>query len=183
VALLLFLATLSLRANEKPNYEKELTALIEDFLSSVRYSRDYKKRKKEAFENIPLVIKYCEQYRIDPLLQGINFAFEASWKNHAKGKDGEKGIGQTMPGKFYRGIDLKTIEGQIEGSTKRLRYALDQCDGNLRKALTHYVCGHCVSKSERTQRKIKLRHLLYEDAVNYYRRGIKNTSKPFDKLL
>lgn len=171
VVILLFLCTTSIRANgiAYKQYEKELILLVDDFLLTVRHSKNYEKRKEEARKNIPLVIKYCKQYKLDPLLHGLVLREEAGWKPHAKGKKGEHGIGQVMPGKFYEGIDLTTIEGQIEGSAKRLRYAFDQCGGDLYKALTHYGCGHCISSSERTKRKMKYRKEEYEKLVKKYR--------------
>lgn len=151
----------------------ELKNYVEDYLSVVCKMPGFKKRKEKALSNIPYIINICRKYsdekiQIDPLLVAAIMRLEASWKNDVIGKKGEIGIMQVMPGKISRKYDMSTPQGQIEAGIEKLRYAFDECNYDLKKALTHYASGKCISKSERTKRKIKLRIKHYKNAVERY---------------
>ena len=127
-------------------------------------------RSEMAKEVVPTVVKYSHEYAVDPLLVACLISWESSWRPRP-GALGERGPMQVMPGKWSLRFDLDTLDGQMEAGIARLSLAFEKC-GTLERALTHYASGSCVSKSERTQRKIRYR-VRYYQKVNEKFRGEK----------
>lgn len=153
---LFWLAVLDL-AKAKTNEE-----ILHDYVSHF-FRQSKQKKKDKALKKIPFVIEQCNKQGIDPLLLACIISHESTWCETAIGKAGEIGLTQIMPNKYSRRFNLKTIEGQIEAGAIRLGEAFRKCGPDVKRALTHYASGKCVSDKERTKRKMTYRH-------NYYRR-------------
>ena len=117
------------------------------------------KYAQSAKRLIPPLIKYAKKYNVDPLLIGCIFYWESSWRNF-EGDKGEIGPGHTIPSKRLSEFNLGTLEGQIEASVYMWRLSIIKCK-TLEKALTRYLSGKCVSKSEKTKKKVQYRKRYY----------------------
>ena len=142
--------------------EAELVSFVDEFHAGMkpRYAR-------KAKELIPYVLKHSEGYGVDPLLVAVIISRESSWR-HFDGALGERGPMHVLPSRWSKPYNLETIDGQIEAGCARLRAAMDKCP-SLERALTHYACGRCVSKSEITKRKIRSRVRFYQRSVERFR--------------
>jgi hypothetical protein len=164
IAILVWLALWLPPVQAAETETKTLVAYVDWFHRSVQASRS-----QTAKELIPTVITYAKKYNLDPLLVACLISFESSWRSRA-GALNEIGYMQIMPGKWSEQFELTTQRGQIEAGAYRLRLAFIKCR-SLEGALTHYACGRCVSKSERTKRKIQYRKKYYERMVKRFKNG------------
>lgn len=154
------------QAQKRIDYEAALTDYVAWFHQNLN-----DKRKDRALEKVPLVIKYANKYGLDPLLLACIVSLESSWKTDARGSLGERGLLQIMPGRWAKRFDLSTAEGQLDAGAYRLRMALTQCRNDLEKALTHYACGRCVSKSDRTKKKMGYRYRYFKRMAKKFVHG------------
>lgn len=154
-----------------PYYEHELTDYVNWFHRHMK-----PQYAKNARKIIPPTVKYAQKHGVDPLLLGCLFSFESSWRNF-EGIRGELGPGNVMPGKWIKqlGLELKTLDGQIEAAAVILAKSFEDCGGNLQRAITYYACGKCVSQSPVTKRKMRYR-------VEYYKRTVKKFRDRFLKI-
>lgn len=145
---------------EQSDYTKEeghriIASYIDWFHTNVNPSRS-----ESAKEIIPYILRYSEQYKVDPLLVACLISLESSWRPR-DGTKGEAGYMQVMRNKWSRKFDLDTPDGQVHAGIARLALAFEECV-TVAKALTHYGSGGCVSQSERTHKKIRYRVWYYK---------------------
>jgi len=146
--------------------ELELIEFVDDFLYTVRLMPSFEKRRADALANISIILKYCDQYQIDPLLVAVIMRFESSWKTTAVGKLGELGVMQTMP-RLFKKFDLNTADGQIHAGVSHLRASLNACGGDLEQGLNYYGANRCKP----ILRFVRWRLGAYKRAVRKYREG------------
>jgi len=152
-------------------YQVELEAYVSTFLHTVRLMRSYEQRKADALGTIPLIIKFCDQYDIDPLLVAVVMTFESSWRPNVTGSRGELGVMQTMP-RHFRSFDLSTPEGQIHAGVSHLRASLDACGGDLEQGLNYYGSGRCKP----VLKFVRWRVNAYRRAIKRFRKEVKETA-------
>ncbi len=143
-----------------------------DYVDWFHRNMDQKYAEK-AKRLVPVLLKYSNKYKVDPFLMAQTFSSESSWRKF-EGKLGERGPGHVMPGKWVDQFDLETMDGQVEASAFLWRMALDKCISkdpleHIEMAFTHYVHGGCVSKSDSTRSKVKLRIRKYRKAVAMFK--------------
>lgn len=148
--------------------EVELMEFIDDFLHTVRLMPSFEKRRADALSCIPIILKYCDRYDVDPLLVAVIMRFESSWKPAAVGKLGELGVMQTMP-RLFREFDLNTTDGQIHAGVSHLRASLDACGGNIEQGINYYGANRCKP----ILRFVKWRFGAYKRAKEKYRGEVK----------
>jgi hypothetical protein len=149
----------------QPDYTAELTAYVDDFLSTVRLMRGFAKRRADAHALIPIVVHYSRAYQVDPLLVGVLISFESSWRTNVTGALGELGALQTMP-RYAKMFDLTTPDGQIHAGVSHLRRSLSACGDDLARGVNHYGSGRC----EPVGRWVQWRLRAYARAVRRFRR-------------
>jgi hypothetical protein len=147
------------------DHEAELTAYVEAFLHPVRLMRSYKNRREQALSMIPLIIKYCDRYGVDPLLAAVVISHESSWRPNVTGRLGEIGLLQTMPHHFKR-FDLTTVDGQLHAGISHLGASLVACDGQTDQALNYYGTARCKPVG----RWVTWRLRSYKRALRRFRR-------------
>jgi soluble lytic murein transglycosylase-like protein len=160
---ILFLYTMTAMATEFNNQTQatiEITEYLED-----RYKGLKPKFKRRALKLVPLVVEYSEKYNLDPLLVSILISSESNWNVDSIGSIGERGLMQ-VHGIAARGHDLTKPEGQLAAGTAHFRRALDQCQGDLKKAFTAYATGSCDKNFLKAQRRMR----LYKNAIKKFRR-------------
>jgi hypothetical protein len=124
-------------------------------------------RINAALQLEPVIISESESVGFDPLLVSVIISLESSYRSSVVNDDsiGEIGLMQVAPkGVCARGQDLTTPEGQIKAGLYCLRLSRDVCGGDLRRILTMYASGKCVSGSTRTHALINRRLAVYEKA-------------------
>jgi hypothetical protein len=151
-----------LRADEPKSDAVAVEAYIRWFHRNVKQSRTEK-----ALEALPAVLKYSEQYNVDPLLVACIISFESSWRPRPGGL-AEIGYMQIHPRWWPKGFDRETMEGQIGAGAWRLRAAFDKCP-SVERALTHYASGSCTPRTETTKKKIRYRKNYYMRMVERFR--------------
>jgi len=129
---------------------------------------------KKAKRLIPPLIQYAQKHNVDPLLMGVVFSFESSWRNF-EGDLGERGPGHIMPkkGKPWRVIegikyDLSTLDGQIDGACAHMRHSLDSCD-TMAQVFAHYGSGSRCQLGPVAMSKMKFRAQYYEKMKKKFR--------------
>lgn len=123
--------------------EQQLEDYVTEWMSTIRFCYSYDQRLEDAKSYIPIVVKYSEQYDVDPFLIAIVISEESSWRMRAVGKSNDTGLMQVIP-RYFEQFDLTTADGQIHAGVSHLRKSLDQCGGNVEQALTYYKCNRCT---------------------------------------
>lgn len=167
LSLTLLAALLSLcddaRADSDTDTDTNVLTKYVDWFHRTMKSR-YAARAKRL---IPATVRYCREYDVDPLLMGVIYSKESSWRNF-KGALDERGPGHVKPSKWSRQFNLATLDGQIEAAVARMRVAHDACRG-LMGALTHYASGSCVARTPTTTKIVRWRVNAYRRAVRRFR--------------
>lgn len=128
------------------------------------------KRMENAFYLANHVVESAEKYKVDHLLIAVIISLESSWRVAGRnGTAGEVGLMQVMPGGVCDTGNLKTPRGQIDAGARCLHLSREKCGDDITKIFTMYASGKCVSKSKRTQRKMKIRVRQYRRAVDMHR--------------
>jgi soluble lytic murein transglycosylase-like protein len=160
----------SARANDEIRIHgpySRLEAYITDFMKPISKTQAYKKRLKVAMRLIPVIVEQSQKVNIDPLLVGVIISFESSWDPNAKGKKGECGYMQIMPGhKKHKNIDICDPETNIRTGIEWLNQCFRDCSGNVPGALTRYGTGGACRPIARF---VKWRLRAYRAAVKRYR--------------
>lgn len=149
-------------------YNTELTEYIKDFLSPVNKTKRFHRRFTEAMEMIPIILKYCKKYNVDPLRIAVLAGLENSWLQEGQGSAGEIGPLQIMPKWFKKEFDVTTLDGQIEAGVWWMSQGIQECEGDGARAYHWYayaICGKVPSS------KARFRERRYQRAVKKYRRG------------
>lgn len=136
---------------------------IQWFHQNVPYSRT-----EAALEYANIVVYESEKQDIDPMLSSVIISLESSWKPGSRGAIGEFGLMQVVPGGVCDNGKLDTPEGQIQAGTACLALSREICGDDLKRILTKYASGKCVSKSKKTQSKIRYRIRAYKRAVKMF---------------
>ena len=132
-----------------------IESLVLDHLSSVTRSIDYSARLEAGLQAAPFMVDYSLAAAIDPVLSFAVSKRESSLRMNAKGKKGEIGLFQTMPGRRLVSRDWSSQEGQIAEGIARLRESFDTCEGmTLRNVLAHYSSGSCYKGFGAADRKL-----------------------------
>lgn len=146
-------------------YEAELTKHITDHLRSVERTRSYPRRLLEAQAMIPIVLKYCSQYNVDPLRVATIMFYENSWRQKPLGDLGEVGPMQVMPKYFKKVFGLETLDSQIHAGIFHLKTSRDKC-GDGAQIFQYYGSNRCGP----VKGFAKFREGKYQQAVEKYRR-------------
>jgi hypothetical protein len=162
--LLLFLQLSLTQPTLEAQYTTELTQHAEDFLHDVRLTRGYASRLAVAHKIIPIVIKHCLKYDVDPLMVAVVMQKESSWGKNLKGDLGEVGPMHVMP-RYFKQFDLTTLDSQIEAGVSHLAVSRDKCGGNVAKTFQYYGSNRCgpISWFARHRQRV------YYRAVKKYR--------------
>lgn len=165
--LLIFLQLTLTQPTLATQYETELTQYATNFLHTVRLTRGYGGRLAIANAMIPIVVKYCIQYDVDPLIAAVVMHKESSWGWKMRGALGEVGPMHVMP-KYFKQFDLTTLDGQIEAGVSHLAVSRDTCGGNIAKIFQYYGSNRCgpISGFARHRQRV------YYRAVKRYRKEV-----------
>lgn len=147
-------------------YRVELTEYIEDSLAPIKLTKSYNRRYNEARAMIPIILKYCKQYNVDPLRVAVLIGLESSWRQDVEGKLGEIGPMQIMP-KWFQSFDLESLDGQIHAGVYHLSESLTQCNQDGAAAFNYYASNKC---GKPPSVKSRWREKKYQQAVKEYRR-------------
>lgn len=148
-------------------YDFELTEYVKDFLTPVNQTKSYPKRFDEAQAMIPIILKYCKQYNVDPLRVAVLIGLESSWRQDVEGELCEMGPMQIMPKWFRKVFDLESLDGQIHAGIYHLSESLAQCNQDGAAAYNYYASNRC---GEPPSAKSRWREKRYQQAVKKYRR-------------
>lgn len=156
----LFIYSISLETQ----YERELEAHINAWLKPIART-EITWRHEEALEMIPIILKYCKQYNVDPLQVATVISQENSWRQEGLGSAGEIGPMQIMP-KWFKRFPLETLDGQLHGGIWWLGQGMKNCKDSAR-AFDYYNTGRCSHLPSRMARR---RDRLYRRAISKYRK-------------
>ncbi len=109
------------------------------------------------------IVEAAERYHEDPYLLLTIIWCESTLRPHARGKLGEKGLGQ-VHGVAARGCDLGTVKGQLLCTAKWLHYSRTRCNGTDGQALARYATGRtCKPRTgSRLSRLVRRRLRIYK---------------------
>ena len=144
-------------------YEAELELQVTAWLRDTGRNSD--KRHDKAVEMIPIILRHCQRYNVDPLRVAILAQEENSWRQSRVGKAGEVGPLQVMP-KWFKRFGLDTLDGQIEAGIWWISEGLKQCGGDGAQAFHWYRYSKC---SDIPYPGARRRERLYKQAVKKYR--------------
>lgn len=151
-------------------YERELTKHITDHLEPVNQTKSYLRRLRKALAMIPIILKYCSQYNVDPLRVATIMFYENSWRQKPLGDLGEVGPMQVMPKYFRKVFGLETLDSQIHAGIFHLKTSRDKC-GNGARIFQYYGSNRCGP----VKGFAKFREGKYQQAVRLYRvKGSRN---------
>ena len=117
---------------------------------------------------VPVLLDKCKKYNVDPLHMVVFFHSESGWRNF-KGKRGELGPGQVMPGgPAQKHIGLETLEQQTHASVWVWATALRACK-TLEQSVTYYMRGTCTGGTSHTKTMVRARMRQFNKVVEKFR--------------
>ena len=156
VGLLLVLACSMVQANPvhasklvvDPDVEK-IERYIHDYLGEAYINSTRWNNARDMSESI---VEAAEWANVDPLLLAVVIKHESGFRvlggEGITGKLGERGLGQLhgVAARHARkkGLNLRTVLGQLRGAGMWLRRCLDQC-GDVEGGLRAYQTGKCMN--------------------------------------
>ena len=117
---------------------------------------------------VPVLLDSAKRYNVDPLHMTVIFHSESGWRNF-KGKRGELGPGQVMPGgPAERLFGLKTLEQQTEAAIWTWAMAQRACK-TMEQSVTYYMRGTCKGGTSHTKTMVRARMRQFDKVVEMFR--------------
>ncbi|MFA6430938.1 MAG: lytic transglycosylase domain-containing protein [Candidatus Margulisiibacteriota bacterium] len=143
--------------------EAEVKASIQKYVLKYR-------PPEEADEISNCIVRYSQNYNVNPKLAAALFARESRFNPKATSSSGAKGIGQLLPS-TAKGLnidDAYNIDENIKGSVRYLKSMLDRFGGKASDALAAYFQGpNAVSRQGGFSAETKL---YVEDILKLYQK-------------
>ncbi|MCP4599013.1 MAG: lytic transglycosylase domain-containing protein [Proteobacteria bacterium] len=117
-----------------------------------------KPEKKRQLAND--IISAAAEWDVPPLLLTVIAFCESSFRTHALGRLGEKGLTQ-VHGMASKGCVLDNQRGQLSCGARWLARSKRICK-DWKGAISAYACGSCNPSSERVKRIVKARISLWQ---------------------
>jgi len=107
-----------------------------------------------------LIVHAAERERVDPMLLAAVVVKESSARPDVRGRAGEIGMGQILPGRVSRricaGLDLWHPPDNVRCAARYLRTARETCGGRPRDFLIWHNTGRCSGPSRYADRVLRI---------------------------